>query len=113
MLLTGRVPREQWRDIATKLAWQQKDVKEVYNEIEIGQGDDFAQRTHDTVVSTKLKAALIADGGVRSVNYDITTENSVVYLIGTARSRAELDRGDQSRAQHRRRAARRLLRADP
>ncbi|HXP30248.1 MAG TPA: BON domain-containing protein [Stellaceae bacterium] len=91
VLLTGRAPSEQWHDIATKLAWQQKEVKEVYNEIEIGQGDDFAQRTHDAVVSTKLKAALIADGDVRSVNYDATTENSVVYLMGSARSRAELD----------------------
>jgi hypothetical protein len=35
---------------------------------------------------------MVADPAIRSVNYTIDTENGSVFLIGSARSQAELDR---------------------
>ena len=92
VLITGRVPREEWRDEAVKRAWKADNVKEVYNEIEVGPDTHFIDEVRDTTISTRLRNDLVFDGHVRSINYTITTENGVVYVIGTARSQAELDR---------------------
>ena len=91
VLITGRVPNEQWRQIADKLAWRQKGVIQVYDEIQVGPGEHFVNSAQDGIISTKLKAALLGDGDVRSANYSITTVEGVVYLMGTARSQRELD----------------------
>ena len=45
-----------------------------------------------TTITSKLKTQLIADGDVKSINYTVTTVKGVVYIIGSARSQAELDR---------------------
>jgi osmotically-inducible protein OsmY len=92
VLLTGRVPNEQWHQEAVKLTWQTEGVKEVYDEIEVGPDAGTMQSARDTVVSGRLNTELVADGGVRSINYKITTVNGVVYVLGSARSQAELDR---------------------
>ncbi len=92
VLITGRVPNEEWRAEAVKRAWQQDGVKEVYNEIEVGPDTHFMDDARDTVISSRLKADLIADAHVKSINYTITTENGVVYIIGSARSQEELAR---------------------
>lgn len=92
VLITGRVPNEEWRDEAVKRTWKVENVKEVYNEIEVGPDTHFVDEVRDTAISTRLQNDLRFDGQVRSINYDIITENGVVYVIGTARSQAELDR---------------------
>ena len=92
VLITGRVPKEEWRDEAVKRVWKVENVKEVYNEIEVGPDTHFVDEVRDTAVSTRLRNDLRFDSNVRSINYDIITENGVVYIIGTARSQAELDR---------------------
>lgn len=91
VLITGRVPNEQWRQIADKLAWRQKGVIQVYDEVQVGPGEHFINSAQDGIISTKLKAALLGDGDIRSANYSVTTVEGVVYLMGTARSQRELD----------------------
>lgn len=92
VLLTGRVPSEEWRQEAVKRTWQVGGVKEVYDEIEVGPDPGTMQSARDTIATGRLRTELIADGDVRSINYTITTVNGVVYIIGSARSQAELDR---------------------
>ncbi|MGH7088743.1 MAG: BON domain-containing protein [Stellaceae bacterium] len=91
-LLTGTVPSEAWRGEAVKRAWQADGVKEVYDEIQLGPDEGFFQDIGDDTVTNKLKAQLIADGDVKSINYSVTTVNGIVYIIGTARSQGELNR---------------------
>ena len=99
MLVTGNVPTEAWRDEAIKRAWQAKNVKEVYDEISVGAGAGFETNAHDAVTTQKLKAQLLTDPDVRSNNYIVTTENRVVYIIGSAHSDAEKQRViDRARA---------------
>lgn len=92
VLLTGRVPNPEWRDQAVKLAWQVNGVKDVYNEIEIGPITSTGEDLSDTQITGRLRSDLLFDGEIRSVNYTITTAGRVVYLIGSARTQAELDR---------------------
>jgi hypothetical protein len=46
--------------------------------------------TKDTWITSEVKSKLVFSN-VRSVNYTIETSNGSVYLIGSARSQAELD----------------------
>jgi osmotically-inducible protein OsmY len=92
VLITGRVPSEEWRQEAVQRVWKIDGVKEVYNEIEVGPDTHFSDNTRDTVISTRLRNDLVWDGQVKSINYTVKTENAVVYVIGSARNQAELDR---------------------
>lgn len=92
VLVTGTVPSEDWRGEAIKRAWKVDGVKEVYDEVQVGPDETFTQDLGDGAISNKLRAQLIGDGDVKSINYTVTTVKGVVYIIGTARSQAELNR---------------------
>jgi osmotically-inducible protein OsmY len=91
VLVTGRVPSEAWRQEAVQRCWKVDGVKEVYDEVEVGPETHFSDEARDTVISTRLRNDLLFDGSVKSINYTVKTENGVVYVIGSARSQAELD----------------------
>ncbi|WP_203291146.1 BON domain-containing protein [Maricaulis parjimensis] len=91
-LLTGRVPREDDRRMAECLAWSSVAVRNVANDLEVGPGQGFRDRTRDTQITTRVNARLISDRNVRSINFNVETRNGVVYLLGVARNRGELDR---------------------
>ena len=50
------------------------------------------QGVRDTWISAQIRSNLVFNSQVRSVNYTIDTVNGSVYLIGSARTQAELDR---------------------
>ncbi len=91
VLLTGRALDEAMRADAARLAWQARGTREVFNEIVIDPSDALQQSAADRWISTRLRTALIADPAVQSNNFSIVTVNNIVYLIGRARSRPELD----------------------
>ena len=91
VLVTGVMPSEEMRAKAIELAWQADGVKEVINEVQIGEGS-FGDYTQDTWISTQLKADLLLDAEVSSINYSIQTVRGVVYIIGIAQSDQELQR---------------------
>lgn len=93
VLVSGVVPEQEMRLEAIRIAWQPEGVREVINEVRVeertGGVDDFAL---DTWISTELKAKLVFDKEVSSINYSIETVHGVVYLMGVAQSPIELDR---------------------
>jgi osmotically-inducible protein OsmY len=92
VLITGNVKDPEWRVDAVRLAWQVDGVKEVHSEIEVSDKSSLMDDARDTWVTTRLRSALTFDPSVRSLNYTIETVNGTVYLIGSARTQAELDR---------------------
>jgi osmotically-inducible protein OsmY len=92
VLLTGTVDSAEMREDAVRLAWQADGVKEVINEIEIAGSGGVEGLASDTWISTQLKAKLLFDSDVASINYSVETVNGVVYLLGIAQSKMELDR---------------------
>ena len=92
VLLTGRVDEPQHRLDAVRLSWQVVGVREVINEIKIakeGEGSTFAR---DTWISTQLKTKILFDKEVSSINYSIETVGGVIYLMGIAQDKEELNR---------------------
>jgi osmotically-inducible protein OsmY len=91
-LLTGTAPNPEIKAQATQIASQIPGVRSIYDEIEVAPSEGAWQSVRDTWISAQLRSNLVFNGEVRSVNYTIDTVNGSVYLIGSARSQAELDR---------------------
>jgi osmotically-inducible protein OsmY len=92
VLLKGSVPTPEDRVRALQLAWQADGVREVINEIQVTDESGLLDFARDTLISTQLKANLLFDGDVLSINYSVETVNGTVYLMGIARNDDELAR---------------------
>lgn len=92
LLLTGTMRSEQGRAKLIENAWKAEGVKEVIDEIVIGDKTSIGQGFADARIDQTLRAKLIADKGTSSADYKIAVSGAVVYLIGAARSQEELDR---------------------
>lgn len=90
VMLTGSVKIARDRRRAGALVNGLRGVRTVYNEIQVTNKGGFTNSANDTWISTKIKAKLLAEKGVKSINYKWNVVNSVVYLIGRARTRTEL-----------------------
>lgn len=91
VLLTGTVRDQELVDRAGQIAWKVDGVKQVINEIRVGD-DTAVDSVRDRWITTKLRGHLLTDTDVLDINYSITTVNGTVYLIGIAQDQAELDR---------------------
>ena len=92
VLLKGSVRTPEERIHALQLAWQAEGVREVINEIQVTDNSGILDFARDTWISTQLKAKLLLDGDVLSINYSVETVNGTVYLMGIAQDEAELKR---------------------
>ena len=90
-LLTGVSPTPELKAQAAQIAGQTPGVRAVYNEIEVAPVEGAWAGVKDTWISSQIRSNLVFASQVRSVNYTIETVNGSVYLIGSARSQAELD----------------------
>ena len=91
VLLTGTLEKEPMRAATVKLAWKAEGVKDVINEIQIGQSSlrDIAR---DSWITAQLKTKITFDKKILAINFSIETVNGIVYLIGIAQDQGELDR---------------------
>lgn len=92
LLITGQVPSQDDRITIDRVAWATPGVREVDNEVTIGEGAGFGVSAADSLITTKLRGRIAADTEIRSQNYSIETVDGTVYLIGIAQDEAELDR---------------------
>lgn len=91
VMLTGVVKSQDLADKAAEIAWKANNVRQVYNDIQIGD-DTLVDPARDRWITTTLRGRLLGDTGVFDVNYAITTSRSVVHIIGIAQSQEEIDR---------------------
>jgi len=92
VLLSGNVARPEQRVEAVRLAWQAPGVREVINEIEVSDTSGLSDAARDSWISTQLRTTLLFDRDVSSINYSIETVNQAIFIMGVARSEAELNR---------------------
>lgn len=91
VLLTGTVETSDIRIEATKLAWGVNDVATVINEIQISDNDNILDYADDLVITTKINAKLLLKKEINNLNYNIDTVNKIVYVIGIAQNKNELE----------------------
>ncbi len=92
VLLTGRVDVPENRLAASRVAWSVEGVRKVDNDIEVSDISGWLDGPADLIMRTELATALLADKGVKDVNYTTDVVHGVVYLMGIAQNKEELDR---------------------
>lgn len=94
-LLVGRVPTEEDRQEAERLAWTVTSVDEVANELVVA-NRDFVRDINDPWIAARVRGRLLGDSAIKGVNYNIHVFDGTVYLLGFAQSEPEL----RAAAQH-------------
>jgi osmotically-inducible protein OsmY len=92
VLITGVLPNNERMDEAVALAWKEKGVREVINEVIVDPSGSTGTYASDSYITAQLKAKLLFDRDVSAINYSVDAVRGTVYVIGIARSRDELDR---------------------
>ena len=82
VLLTGLVDNQEIRINAVRLVWEVEGVKEVVNEIEVGNRDGLKDYASDLWINTQARGVAAKTIGLRSVAYNFETINGKVYLAG-------------------------------
>jgi osmotically-inducible protein OsmY len=94
VLLTGFVKTPDERLIVLRIVWQQNGVREVINEIKLSgetNQSNAKQYSKDTWITTQVRSKMFLNDNVRSINFSVETIDGVVYVLGIARSEAELN----------------------
>nr|WP_253310037.1 BON domain-containing protein [Rickettsia endosymbiont of Ceutorhynchus assimilis] len=93
VLFTGNIEKEEDALKAIEIAWNQKGVKEVINELKVNKKSnhfDLVQYTRDSLITTQIKTKTLVRKDIKFANYTVLTVNNIVYLFGIARSEEEL-----------------------
>lgn len=86
LLLTGQSPDQQWIELAEQLVKPIQGVREVQNQIRIGNPISFTTRSRDSWITTRVKSLLIADKQISALNIKVVTESGEVFLMGLVNS---------------------------
>src|SRR5690606_12966326 len=92
LLLSGAAPTEEHKRAAETIARSVPTIENVYNEIFAGERSGILRSAADEPITAQIPARLPASPHVRAINVNIETFHGNVYLMGTARSQAELQR---------------------
>jgi len=85
VLLTGEVPSQEMKTLAGDTARAYMGVRQVHNELAIRGNTSIVSRTNDSLITAQVKTKLAFDKEVESGDINVTTEDSVVYLMGKVR----------------------------
>ena len=82
VLLTGLVENQELRIEAVRLVWEIEGVREVVNEIEIGNRESIKDYAKDLWINTQARGVAAKTIGLRVVAYNFETINGKVYIAG-------------------------------
>ena len=91
VLLAGQVHNEALKAEATEVVRKIRNVRRIYNELEVASPSSTLTRSSDTWITTKVKSYLLGKSGIEGGRVKVVTEDGVVYLMGLA-TQAEADR---------------------
>ena len=82
VLLTGLVDTQEIRIEAVKKVWEINGVREVINEIEVGNKTTLKEYMNDLWINTQVKSLAAKTIGLRSFSYNFETIKGKVYIAG-------------------------------
>jgi len=92
VMLTGSVEDVVARKKAENRARQVDGIRELFNEIQVTDESWVKSLPKDVYLEKTITAKMVLAPGIRSVNYRCRVVNGVVYFMGMARGREELDK---------------------
>ena len=90
VLFTGKVNKPQTRIQFTKIAWSVKGVNEVNNEIQISNASSLRNIARDISSMGEIRARIMTDKKINSLNFSIDVVNDTAYLSGVASNVEEM-----------------------
>ncbi len=91
VLLTGLVSNQEVRIEAVRVVWEVEGVKEVINEIEIGNRDTLKDYANDLWINTQARGVAAKVIGLRSVAYNFETIKGKIYIAGITTRPEQMD----------------------
>jgi osmotically-inducible protein OsmY len=82
VLLTGEVRTAADKERAEKLAQSQENVKAVVNDLAVMPVSSLTERSKDTVITGRVKAAFVDAKDLQVGAIKVVTERGIVYLMG-------------------------------
>lgn len=87
VLITGEVPTEADRAAIERAVGRIDGVASLVNELAVAAPSSLGDRSKDTVVTAKVKAALIDARDLQANAFKVVTERGIVYLMGRVTER--------------------------
>jgi osmotically-inducible protein OsmY len=91
VLLTGSVASQECIDNAIKIAWSVKGVQEVINGLTI-ELKSIKNTANDTLIANSISSRFLIEKNFISTNYRVSVNNNVVFLLGIAQHKEEMDK---------------------
>ena len=91
VLLTGVVQSQEIRIDAVKSVWEISGVKEVMNEIEVGDQTTLKEYANDLWINAKVKSLAAQVVGFRVLSYNFETIKGKVYIAGISSRPEQLE----------------------
>ena len=89
IFITGKVDTIEEKLKITKLGWEIKGARSVKNDLQIKDKFNFQQAAKDILITSQLRAAMITNKKIKSVNYNIDTYKKKIYLYGISQDEEE------------------------
>lgn len=91
ILLYGQVSNDQQRQSAQRAVRDVNGVNRVYNQLRLGEPATFFERSRDTLLTSRIKTALITDSQHDLSAIKVYSEKSEVFLVGAISADAARD----------------------
>ncbi|MDC1357203.1 BON domain-containing protein [Pseudomonadota bacterium] len=91
VLITGKVSEPDNKILLTRIAWKVKNVSEVNNEIQIINTSTLKNITRDIASMGEIRARIMSDININSLNFSIDVVNDKAYLSGVASNLDEIN----------------------
>ena len=82
VLLTGLVENQEIRIDAVRLVWGVEGVKEIINEIEIGNRENLKDYASDLWINTQARALAAKTVGLKAITFNFETIQGKIYIAG-------------------------------
>ena len=83
LLITGQVPRQELVDLATEQANTLRNVRKVFNYLQVMGQTSFLSKANDRLIENRVKSELQDLTFFQMREIHIVTERGMVYLMGT------------------------------
>lgn len=87
VLITGEVPTEQDKVLVQQIVSRVENVRSIVNELGVMSNSSLTQRTADSLVTGKVKAAFVDAPDLFANAFKVVTERGVTYLMGRVTQR--------------------------
>ena len=90
VLITGKVTIPDDKIELTKIVWSVRGVKEVNNEILVSNVSSIKNIARDLASIAEIRARLVTDKSINSLNFSIDVINDKAYIVGIAETKEEM-----------------------